>query len=322
MRLLLLPAAALAFALLASPAGADVVVVLNSGEDTVSLLSQQDYAEKSRVAIGREPHHLMLTPDKSDLIVANALGNELVFLDPATGAVNRRLRNISDPYQIGFSPDRKWFVATSLRLDRVDVYSYDGRDLALAARLPLAAMPSHIAFSPDSRFAYVTLQGSDRVAAIDLAEKKVAWQAAVGPTPAGIFMTPKGTLVAGIMGKDYVVELDPKDGRILRKVVTGKGAHNVFGGPDGRLYVSNRLSNTVVALDMTTFQILQTYKAAGGPDCIDFSADGKEMWVTARWLKTVYVFDVASGAQKRAIPVGRSPHGIYVHHQTLRTAAN
>jgi DNA-binding beta-propeller fold protein YncE len=58
------------------------------------------------------------TPDDRYLIVASAASNELVFLDPATGGEIRRLPNISDPYQIGFSPDKKWFLSASNRLDR------------------------------------------------------------------------------------------------------------------------------------------------------------------------------------------------------------
>jgi len=298
-------------------ARAEVAVVLNSGEDTFSVIGISDYTERSRVPVGREPHHLMLTPDHAELIVANAVSNDLVFLDPRTGEVRRRLRNISDPYQIGFTPDRKWFVATSLRLDRTDIYAYDGHEYRLHARLPTPTMPSHIAFSPDSRIAFITLQGTDKVAAIDIEGKAILWEAVVGPQPAGILMTPQGTLVTGIMGRDHIVELDPKEGKVLRKVVTGKGAHNVFAGPDGRLYVTNRLSNTITALDMTTFRILQTYKGAGGPDCIDFTDDKREMWVTARWLKSVHVFDVATGELKRTISVGRSPHGISLYKRPV-----
>ncbi|MBS1216026.1 MAG: hypothetical protein H6R20_1000 [Proteobacteria bacterium] len=59
----------------------------------------------------------MQTPDDRYLIVASAASNELVFLDPATGGEIGRLPNISDPYQIGFSPDKKGFLSASNRLD-------------------------------------------------------------------------------------------------------------------------------------------------------------------------------------------------------------
>ena len=38
-------------------------------------------------------------------------------------------------------------------------------------------MPSHIAFSADSKIAFVTLQDSDEVVAIDLADQSVAVEA-------------------------------------------------------------------------------------------------------------------------------------------------
>ena len=38
---------------------------------------------------GKEPHHLMATPDNSSLIVANSVSNSLMFLDPKTGKLQR-----------------------------------------------------------------------------------------------------------------------------------------------------------------------------------------------------------------------------------------
>ncbi|MBW8897696.1 MAG: beta-propeller fold lactonase family protein, partial [Massilia sp.] len=147
-------------------AHANVVVVLNSRDATVQLLDQTTGADNGTFAVGKEPHHLMATPDNKSVIVASSVGNELIFLDPVTGKVQRRLADVLDPYQIGFSPDQKWFVSASLRLDRVDVYKYDAGNLTLSKRLPLARMPSHIAFDAASTTAFITQQGSDQVSAI------------------------------------------------------------------------------------------------------------------------------------------------------------
>ena len=139
-----------------SAAPSNVVVVLNSRDATVSLLDQQTYKEISTFPIGKEPHHLMATPDNKSLIVANAVGDELVFLDPKTGQIQKRMKDIADPYQIGFSPDQKWFVSNSLRLDRVDFYRYDGKEMRLAQRVPLAKLPSHMAFDAASTTVFIT----------------------------------------------------------------------------------------------------------------------------------------------------------------------
>src|SRR6476646_811281 len=84
-------------------AQANVVVVLNSRDATVQLLDQATGADEGTFAVGKEPHHLMATPDNKSLIVASSVGNELIFLDPTTGAIQRRVKDIVDPYQIGFS---------------------------------------------------------------------------------------------------------------------------------------------------------------------------------------------------------------------------
>ena len=84
----------------AAAAQAGVVVVLNSGDASVSLIDQATRKEIRRFEVGKEPHHLMATPDGQTLIVANAAGNDLVYLNPATGEVQRRVRDIADPYQV------------------------------------------------------------------------------------------------------------------------------------------------------------------------------------------------------------------------------
>jgi len=116
---LLLAALGWAAAAHASFGPGEVVIVLNSGEGSISIVDPVAKKEVKRVPVGKEPHHLMATPDNKELIVANASSNDLVFLDPKTGDILRRVPDISDPYQIGYSPDKKWFVSASNRLDRV-----------------------------------------------------------------------------------------------------------------------------------------------------------------------------------------------------------
>ncbi|MBP6814916.1 MAG: beta-propeller fold lactonase family protein [Burkholderiaceae bacterium] len=298
-------------------AQAQVAIVLNSRDATVSLVDQKTLTEVGRVDVGKEPHHLYLKPDGKSLIVANAISNDLHFLDPVSGQVQRRVRNIDDPYQIAFSPDNKWFVSVGLRLDRVDLYRYDGADLTLARRVPVGKAPSHVWFSADSRFAFVTLQDSDEIGAIDLSTQTLAWKMKVGRQPAGIVVTPDDRhLMVGIMGEDYVEVIDWRARKSVARIRTGKGAHNFRGAGDRRhLYVSNRVDNTVSKIDMGTLQVVQTIAVPGGPDCMEITADGRQMWVTSRFARQVTVVDLVAGKVVRAIPVGRSPHGVYLHNR-------
>ena len=48
---------------------------------------------------------------------------------------------------------------------------------------------------------------------------------------------------------------------------------------------------------------------------MELSADGRLLWVTARFAKQVAVVDMSTRTVVRTIPVGRSPHGIYLHNR-------
>lgn len=296
-----------------SSAQATVVVVLNSGDASVSLIDQATYQSINTFSVGKEPHHLMATPDNKSLIVASATGNQLIFLDPRTGEIQRQLRGIMDPYQIGFSPDQKWFVANGLRLDRVDIYHYDGHNFDLAKRVHLARTPSHIAFDAASTTAFITQQGSDEVSAIDLANQEVKWTIPIGKLPAGILMTPDDKyLLVGIMGKDYVQVIDWHTQKTVKMIRTGEGAHNFRAHGDKRyVYVSNRVANTISIIDLRTLEVVGNIAVPGGPDCMEITEDGKTMWTTLRWSKKVAVIDLTTNKVIKLIPVGRSPHGIY-----------
>jgi YVTN family beta-propeller protein len=293
------------------------VIVLNSGDGTVSVIDRATRKVVDTFPVGKEPHHLIPNIKDDELVVANAVSNDLVFLNPLTGAIKRRLPRISDPYQLGYSPDGKWFVAISLRLDRVDIYSLPNYELK--SRIATARTPSHVAFSGDSRFAYVTMQDSDELVAIDMASHKEVWRMKIGKTPAGIWMSPQGLLFVGIMGSDYVEVVDPIKRETVKKIVTGRGAHNVFPVGDGsRILVSNRVDGTITAVDYKTLVAAKPIKVGRGVDCMEVSADGKEVWATVRWEARVAVIDLTGAKPIEYIPVGRSPHGIYFKSHARR----
>ncbi|MBW8268038.1 YncE family protein [Caldovatus aquaticus] len=291
----------------AGPAGADIVYVLNSGDASITVLDGATREEVRRIPVLRETHHLVLTPDRRSLVVADSGGNELLFLDPATGALQRRER-ISNPYHLDYSPDGKFLVIASLRRDQVDIYDAEGPTLLQRLRLP--DKPSHLAFRPDSRMVYVTLQGSRSVVAISLETRQPVWQAEVGREPAGILWH-RGKLIVGIMGADHFAVLDPETRQVERTIPVGRGAHTIFAAPDGRvLYATSRVDSRITALDAATLEALHRWDLPGGPDCIAFDPEGR-LWVTLRWIQRVAVIDPRT-AQVETIRVGRSPHGIFV----------
>ncbi|WP_322106980.1 beta-propeller fold lactonase family protein [Paraburkholderia sp. J41] len=298
-----------------SAARANNIIVLNSGEATLSLIDDKTHEVVGTVPTGKEPHHLFPTPDNASLIVANSVSNNLLFVDPKTGKPQRWIENIEDPYQLGFSPDRKWFVTTGLRLDRLDIYHYaGGGNITLAKRLPLSAMPSHLAFTNDNRIVFVSLQVSGEIAAVDLSTQKVLWKMKVGPAPAGLWLTPGDKyLLIGMTGADYVAVVDWRNQKVVKTIQVGKAAHNFRSLVDGRhVLVSSRVSNVISIIDEETLE--KTGEISGlmpGPDDMELTADKRYLWVTFRFAKHIGLIDMQTKKLIKTIAVGRSPHGIY-----------
>ncbi|MBU3647733.1 MAG: YncE family protein, partial [Limnohabitans sp.] len=132
------------------------IFVLNSLDANVSVIDSDTWQEKRRIPTGKEPHHIYLTPDEKSVIVANAGSDSLTFIDPRTAEVQRVVRGTMDPYQLRFSPDMKWFVTVANRLNHIDIYRWDGKDLTLAKRIPSSKTPSHIWIDTKSTTAYAT----------------------------------------------------------------------------------------------------------------------------------------------------------------------
>ncbi len=291
-----------------------LAVILNSGEASVSLIDMTTRQVIKTIPVGKEPHHLMLTPDQKTLLIANAAGNDVVLMNPTTGELTGKIPNIIDPYQIGYSPNHKWFVANGNRLDRVDIYAADGANLKLAKTVKLAKTPSHIAFTADSKIAFITLQDSNELAAIDLDTQNVLWTMPTGKVPAGLWMTPGDQyLLVGITGDDYVQVIDWKNRKEVKRIPTGKGAHNFRPlGDKKHVFVSNRIASTISLINMQTLEKVGDITGLpAGPDDMEITPDGKTLWVTFRFSKKVGVIDIPTMKLVAVIPVGKSPHGVF-----------
>jgi YVTN family beta-propeller protein len=172
-------------------------------------------------------------------------------------------------------------------------------------------MPSHLDFSPDSKWSFNSCQGSDNLFSFDLASMTPRWNAKIGKTPAGVLWL-NGKVLVCIMGSDHVAVIDPLTGVVERRVTTGTGPHNLFLSPDRSiLYVSNRVGGSLAALDPATLTLQRTYPLPGGPDDMGIAPDGK-LWIALRFREQVAVMDAASGDYD-TIDVGRSPHGIFLN---------
>lgn len=296
------------------------VFVLNSLDATVSVIDRAPWRERTRIPTGKEPHHLYLTPDERSLIVANARGDSLTFIDPRKGVVQRVVSGLIDPYHLRFSPDMQWFVTAGNRLNHVDIYRWHGVDadkpFELVKRIPSGKTPSHLFIDNASKTVYASMQDSDELVAIDLATQTPLWRQPVGKTPADIYLTPdERHLLVALTGDRYVEVWQLRGAQaplLAGRFNTGEGAHSFRSLGDGRhVLVSNRAGNTISRLDLVDWKVLEDYPAPGGPDDMELLKDERTLLVTSRWSGKLSVIDREKRKVVAQVRVGRSPHGVW-----------
>ena len=110
-------------------------------------------------------------------------------------------------------------------------------------------------------------------------------------------------------------------------IATGLGAHGLYPSRDGkRLYVANRGSHKihgarlgnggVAVIDFASEKVVALWAVPGGgsPDMGNVSADGRWLWLAARYDDVIYRFDTTTGAVAQ-VKVGAEPHGLTVWPQ-------
>ena len=287
------------------------VLVVNSGEASLSVIDVATQRELRKIPMLREPHHWVMTPDGKDLIIGDTVANELVLLDPDTFEIRRHI-TVPDPYQMLFTPDGSKLIIAGLARKQVDVY--EAGTYKLLHRFAARTMPSHIDISADSTTAYISLQGTNKAMALDLVHNTVIWEAPTDGAPAGVLLH-NGRLLVATMDTDTVQVLDANTGVTIGRIKATKGAHQIFISPDKKqIFINSRIDASITVVDANTFQHIRTYKVPGGPDDLIFMPDGK-LWATLRFAQKVGILDLSTGALQ-TIAVGRSPHGIYVKGAT------
>jgi YVTN family beta-propeller protein len=180
-------------------------LVSNSGDNTLSVVDLHAREERARVAVGRDPRHMAVTADGQSAYVA-IWGSHYVAkvdvapLSEAGGFRPERVREIhriavgrgAHPYSVAIHPSKAIAYVANTQAEYSSVI-----DLAtdrITAQVPLGSRGSRaVVFSPDGRYAMISIENTSEVAVIDIENHAVANRIAVGPGPRGIALDSRAT---------------------------------------------------------------------------------------------------------------------------------
>ena len=187
--------------MLALTARGDRLYTANIPEGTVSALATFGADSARAIPVGRQPEGIAVTPDGREVWVGSNRDSTVMVVDVARGVATDTLRGFGMPYRIGISPDGRIAVVSDPVKGEIRGISVADRkerfriavpadSLVATAEVPGSPSPEGVAISRDSRWAFVTLQGRNRVVTIDLARGAITAWAPTGTWSDGVAYSP------------------------------------------------------------------------------------------------------------------------------------
>jgi YVTN family beta-propeller protein len=268
-----------------------------------------------------DPYNMYYPPDGKSAIVVAEARTRLDFRDPKTMAIQYAIDTPGCPgiNHADFSIDGRFafftceFSGTVAKIDLVN------RQVIGYLKLQMPSTRFKETKAPRNVAGQVWEPGETEICTV----KK--------GMPQDIRSSPDGKrLYIADMHADGVHIVDAETFKQVGFIATGIGAHGLYPSRDGqRLFVANRGSHKihgsklgnggVAVIDFATEKVSQRWAVPGGgsPDMGNVSADGKWLWLAARYDDVVYRFDTSTGAV-RQVKVGAEPHGLTVWPQPGR----
>ena len=178
------------------------LVAGNIGDGTVALLWPMSNDTTKTVKVGRQPEGVAITPDGTRAWAGSNQDSIVVVVSLDHGQPIDTIRGFGLPYRLAVSPDGRSVVVTDPVKATVRVFDESTRrqrwsisipadSLVPTAEVKGSASPEGVTISRDSRWAYVTLQGRNRVIAIDLEKGTIAAWGVTGVWSDGIGFSPR-----------------------------------------------------------------------------------------------------------------------------------
>jgi YVTN family beta-propeller protein len=307
------------------------VYVPNSGDNTVDVIDPKTFKIIAHFSSGgHEPQHVVPRYDLKKLWVINDLGDTATDIDPATGARGKTIP-VEDPYNMYYTPDGKFAIVVAERKQKLNFL--DPFTMKLVESVPVSCPGiDHMDFTADGRYLIASCEFSSELLKVDVATHKIVGSLKLekGGMPQDVKTSPDGKVfyVADMMANGiYLIE--PDSFKRIGFIPTDKGTHGLYVSRDSKvLYISNRgeanrgnrAEGSISLLDLATRKLIGKWVIphGGSPDMGGVSADGKQLWLSGRYDREVYVFDTGDGHLLARIPVGKGPHGLCVYPQPGR----
>jgi DNA-binding beta-propeller fold protein YncE len=182
--------------MVAVSAAGDRMVTGDIADNAISVLTLSG-GEPRVIPVAHQPEGITIAPDGSTAWVGSNRDSVVLVVDTRSGAVVDTLRGFGLPYRLAISADGRRAVITDPVKGTIRIFDVPTRrerftidvprdSLVATAEVPDSPSPEGVTIAPDGRWAFVTLQGRNRVVTIDLERGKIVGWAPTGTWSDGI----------------------------------------------------------------------------------------------------------------------------------------
>lgn len=253
------------------------------------------------VAVPGRPHNLTVSDEGT--VVASL---------PAAGRVALLRRGRPVVVALGGSPHdvklaSEMVVVTNEGSARLDLLAQDGRVLG---HVPLEANPHDVAIAPGGGTAWVSLDGTDRIAVVDLRRRAVRRYLATGRRPHDLLFGPDGRVwVTDWNGGVFVYS---PGGILVREVLPGTPIHHLtFDRTRRRAWLTDNADERIFVLDSGSLSELRSFATRGAPHHAAVTADGRWALVADNGTGRLLIYDSRTLRPAGSVAVGSGPHGVW-----------
>lgn len=251
------------------------------------------------------------TSDQEKLFVSMPDSNQVAVIDTSSWSVIANIDVGSGPARVALQPDEAYlWVSYRGTNAQSGVAVISLREMKTIARLPTGKGRHEIAFSDDSRFAFVTNHDDGTVSVIDVRKLSRIRDVPVGSNPVSIAFSKLAQAVyISNCDSGTVTVVSSTKHDVIASIKAEPGLGQIRFAPGDRLgFVVNTSTNAVYIIDAALNRIVQKADVEKGPDQLAFTSN--LAYVRHRDSETVLMIPLNEvGKEGKPVPVVDFPGG-------------
>ncbi|WP_212624966.1 cytochrome D1 domain-containing protein [Pseudomonas sp. PP3] len=229
----------------------------------------------ARIDIKQAPMDWVTPRDNKRVFVSMPGAGEVAVIDSEQFKVIDSIAAGNNPVRVVLQPDERllWVGNNAKDAGQSGVTVIDTRSLKTLKHLPTGGGHHEIAFSKDSRFAFVTNRDDGTVSIIDIASLTISKQLKTGSHPLSVAYSPLSGAAYVADGKDGTVTVVDASSQAVRRVIKVKQGLGPMGfSADGRFgIVLNTLENQASVIDAANDSLIHELEVSAEPYQVVFT---------------------------------------------------